>query len=99
MPKYLFLYSGGQTPQNEAEREAQSQAWKDWLGSNSFSDTGAPFNQTHALVGGGESCSQFNGYSVLEVSSIEDAEAIAKDAPLLASGGTVEIRECEPFLV
>ena len=100
MAKYLFVYHGGSMPQSDAEVAAVMDAWGQWLGSmgNDLLDGGNPVGQSTTINPDGSvtndgGSNPASGYSLIEATSLENAQAIAKKCPVLQAGGSVEIAE------
>lgn len=51
-----------------------------------------------AVEGRYPSPEDFIGYYLIDVTAPADARAFAEECPILAAGGSVEIRETEPFV-
>lgn len=100
MAKYLFVYHGGSTPESQEEVAAVMDAWGKWFGSmgNAVVDGGNPVGASSTVQSDGSvladgGANPATGYSLIEASSIEAALGHAKDCPVLASGGSVEVAE------
>lgn len=100
MAKYLFVYHGGSVPQSDAEIAAVMDAWGQWFGSmgGDVVDGGNPVGQSTTINPDGSvtnngGANPASGYSLIEASSLEDAQEKAKQCPILQAGGTVEIAE------
>ena len=94
MGKYVYLYTGGAgAPSDPAEGAKVMKAWQDWLGGmgDHVTDWGAPFGASAAVNGGTKSGA--SGYSIVECASLDEAVTHAKDCPVLAGGGNVEVFE------
>ncbi len=94
MGKYLLAYRGGGMAATEEERNAAMAAWGAWfeqLGA-AVVDPGNPFSGSTS-VGNGAPASGLTGYSILEAGSLDAASGLAKDCPILASGGSVDVYE------
>lgn len=104
MANYLLAYKGGGMAQTDAEREQAMAAWGKWFGTlgQAVVDAGNPFGpstsvDTDGSVNGGAP-SGLTGYSVLSADNLAAAAALAKDCPVLAAGGNVEIYETIPIM-
>lgn len=109
MPKFMFVYreSENSAPEMSPEQMQQvMQTWMDWIGSAVESGwmidggdalkpegkvvhpdatvTDGPFAESKELVG---------GFSMVQADTLEAAVRLTKDCPMLAAGGTVEVRE------
>ncbi|MEO0664601.1 MAG: hypothetical protein AAFR53_00270 [Pseudomonadota bacterium] len=101
MPKYLFIYHGGKTPETPEEGAEAMAAWGRWfdeLGPATV-DPGNPVMQSHTVSAAGHvedgGANPASGYGVFSFSSYEDACAAAAKNPMLldGSGASVEVAE------
>jgi hypothetical protein len=106
MANFVLLYSGGGTPQTEAEQAAVMQAWTVWfarLGS-AVVDGGNPFTPvaksiaSSGEVSDGPVGTMATGYSILKADSLDAAVAMAKSCPNLQAGGQVTVYETFPVM-
>lgn len=112
MPKFLFVYRSLPGQYSEAPSPEEIQAlmasWGEWFrkvgeavvdGGDGLQPTGrmvsssgqvsdGPFIEAKELVG---------GFSILKAASYEQAVEFAKSCPILAGGGSIEIREFAGF--
>jgi len=95
MGKYVYLYTGGSRPESEEEGQKVMKAWMDWFGGmgDHVADMGAPFGASAAVNGGTKSGA--TGYSVMSCASLDEAVEHARDCPIVAAGGNVEVFEAE----
>jgi len=99
MAKYLFAYTGGATPETEAEQQAVMAAWTNWFGEigSAIADPGNPFGPSKAVAGSGAVSdggpSGLTGYSLVTADSLDAAAELAKGCPVLTNGGAVEVYE------
>lgn len=99
MAKYLLAYTGGATPETEAEQQAVMAAWTGWFGEigSAIVDPGNPFGPSKAVAGGGAVSdggpSGLTGYSLVSADSLDAAAELAKGCPVLTNGGSVEVYE------
>ena len=93
MGKYVLVYTGGGRPESEEEGQRVMAAWQAWLGGlgDAVVDQGAPFGASAPVNGG--TTSGLSGYSIVTAASLDDAVDKAKDCPIFASGGGVEVYE------
>ena len=100
MTKFLFIYHGGGMPDTPEEGAKVMQAWEDWLDdiSDSIIDSGHPVGQSSTVMAddsvvddGG--ANPATGYGLFEAASLDDALDLARNCPILASGGSVEVAE------
>ena len=86
--------------------QAMMKPWQDWMGSiaaqNKLTDAGNRLEPTGKVVRSNniitdgpytEIKETIGGYIAVKAASLEEAVELAKDCPILASGGNVEIRE------
>jgi hypothetical protein len=99
MAKYVLAYTGGATPETEAEQQAVMAAWTGWFQTlgQAVADPGNPFGPSKAVsadgaVGDGGP-SRLTGYSIVTADSLDAAADLAKGCPVLAAGGGVEVYE------
>lgn len=104
MGNYVLAYLGGGMAATEEERNAAMAAWGAWFGGlgSAVIDAGNPFAASTSVssdgsVNGGARAG-LTGYSVLEAPSLEEAAALAKDCPILAAGGSVDVYEVLPVM-
>jgi hypothetical protein len=99
MTKYLLAYSGGATPETEAEQQAVMAAWTGWFGEigSAIVDPGNPFGPSKSVGSGGAvgdgGRSGLTGYSLVNADSLDAAAELAKGCPVLTNGGAVEVYE------
>ena len=100
MPKYLFVYHGGEDPSTEAEYQAVMDDWGNWLGSMGAAvvDGGNPVGRSHTVHPDGTVThdggpNPASGYGLFEADDDADAIARAKRCPILKAGGSVELAE------
>jgi hypothetical protein len=98
MARFVYLYTGGQMAETPEEQEKVMQEWGAWFGTlgTSVAVIGNPFSASatvspDGVADGGRS--RASGYSIVTAGSLSDATAMAKDCPVLASGGAVEVYE------
>jgi hypothetical protein len=99
MAKFGLLYIGGGVPENEAERAATMKAWGAWFGGlgSALIDGGNAFTPnaksitSNGTFSDGPSEMPVTGYSIVKADSLDAAVALAKDCPLLRSGGRGQI--------
>lgn len=100
MAKYLFVYHGGSHPETEAEVAEVMDAWGNWLGSmgSAVVDGGNPVGKSSTVNADGSvsdngGSNPASGYSLIEASDLSDAVSKAKNCPILAAGGSIELAE------
>jgi len=106
MANFVLLYTGGNTPQSEAEGAAIMKAWMDWFGSlgSAVVDGGNPFTPiaksiaSNGTVSDGPVGTLATGYSILKADSLDAAVQMAKGCPQLQSGGQISVYETFPAM-
>ena len=100
MPKYVFAYHGGGTPESEAQQASVMEAWNNWYGElgQAIVDGGAPVGATKTVapsgsVSEGGGANPLTGYTLIEAPDIDSAVTLAKGCPILTDGGSVEVAE------
>ena len=94
MASFIFIYRAGSDPVPADRIEENRAAWRDWnvaLGEDYGIRTAAGKLVTSAGVTDADGV--VRGASMVEFASMEDAVDVAKGAPNLAFGGTVEVLE------
>jgi hypothetical protein len=101
MADYLLLYTGGNMPETDEERDRAMKAWDSWfheLGAD-LKDGGNPFSPnarsiaTDGAVSDGDGGIGGSGYSIVKADSIDEAVAKTKGSPVLQGGGGVTVFE------
>ena len=115
--EYLLLFRGSQwdkglSPEQLQQAVDQFMGWFERLKQEGKCKGGQPLERTGKIVSGkngravvdgpfAESKEAIGGYFLLQVDSLEQAVAIAKQCPILEYGATVEVRpvaeECPTF--
>ena len=106
--EYLLLFRGAQwdkglSPEQLQKTVDQFMAWFERLKQEGIVKGGQPLERTGKVVSGrggrtvadgpfAESKEAVGGYFLLQVDSLEQAVAIAKQCPILEFGSTVEVR-------
>jgi len=108
MATYLFLYTeASETMPSDENQQADSiQAWTTWFEQigDSLVDRGNPFTSTRKTISSDKSVSDspyaipLTGYSIIKAYSYAVAVEIAKDCPVLKTGGQVLINEIFPTM-
>ena len=100
MAKYLFVYHGGSRPESKADQAKVMDAWGRWMGSmgSALVDGGNPVGLSSTVRSDGSvvnngGSNPTSGYSLVEAASLDDALGHAKQCPILASGGSIEVAE------
>jgi hypothetical protein len=97
MANYVLAYKGGSMAATEAERQAAMAAWGGWFASlgQAVVDAGNPFGASTSVSASGSSgqAGGLSGYSILAADDLAAAAELAKGAPVVANGGSVEVYE------
>ncbi len=99
MPKYIFVYLGGEHPTNPEEGQKHLTRYQEWLIDlgDAVVSPAIPFKDTHTIHPDGSSepgtTTAMSGLSILDLPSMDDALAAAKSCPFLEINGTLEISE------
>lgn len=100
MAKFIFIFHGGQMPEDPAEGKKLMDAWGEWLGSmgDSLIDPGNPLGLSKTVESDGSvtddgGSNPASGYSLIECNDMDDALLKSKTCPHLMAGGTIEIAE------
>ena len=101
MTKFMCICVGGDVP--DEKREQNNQEWAAFMASVDETGKmvdGAPFGPSKTLTAPDTARdfdwatdSDTSGYWIVEVETIDEAIALAKDAPHFKYGGTIEVRE------
>jgi hypothetical protein len=99
MPQFIFVYLGGELPDNPEERQNHFQRYQRWLDSlgNAVISPAIPFRDTHVVQADGTvspgSTSAMSGLCIIRMDSLEEALAAARSCPFLEINGTLEVSE------
>ena len=99
MPKYIFVYIGGNHPENPTEGKKHFEKYQAWLSGlgEAVVSPAIPFKDTHAVHPDGSidpgTTTLMSGMSILQFESIDAALAAAKSCPFLEINGTLEVSE------
>ena len=109
MKDFLFIFRAdyNSLPKGSPEEmQARTKRYMDWIGSiaaqNKLTDRGNRMVPSGKVVRADnviadgpytEIKESIAGYSIIKAESIEEAAELAKDCPILAFGGNVEVRE------
>ena len=99
MPKFIFVYHGGKKPESPEEGAKVMAAWQTWFGQmgDAVVDGGNPVGLSKTVhVGGVDDNGGANpvaGYTLISAADMDAAVAHAKNCPMLADGGSVEVAE------
>ncbi|HYQ70991.1 MAG TPA: hypothetical protein VET88_03565 [Gammaproteobacteria bacterium] len=99
MPQFIFVYLGGELPDNPEEGQKHFQRYQQWLDSlgKAVISPAIPFRDTHVVQPDGTasqgSTSAMSGLSIIRMASLEEALAAARSCPFLEINGTLEVSE------
>lgn len=99
MAQYIITYLGGNQPSSPEEGKQHFAKYKDWLSAlgESVVSPANPFKSTCTIHPDGSvtdgSTTSMSGYTIIEVETIEAAQAVAKSCPFLELGGSLEVSE------
>lgn len=101
MAEFVFLYTGGGSPETQEERARVMQAWTDWYTQigPALKDGGNPFGPHVKTLEGdgsirdGAPGPERTGYTIVEADTLDAATTIAKGSPVLQGGGSVTVYE------
>ena len=100
MPKYLFVYHGGENPETEEEVAKVLDDWGNWMGGMGAAviDGGNPVGMATTVHPDGSVTNDggpnpATGYGLFEAADLDDAIAKAKGCPILEANGSVELAE------
>jgi hypothetical protein len=99
MPQYIFVYLGGELPDNPEEGQNHLRRYQQWLDSlgNAVISPAIPFRDTHVVQSDGTvspgSASAMSGLGIIRMDSLEEALAVARSCPFLEINGTLEVSE------
>ncbi|MEM7525193.1 MAG: YciI family protein [Pseudomonadota bacterium] len=99
MPRYAFIYRGGDTFETPEDGAAYMEKWRAWAASlgAAYVIPGMPFRATATVDGAGVSAGprdpRLSGFSVVEADDIAAAQAMAQRCPHVAIGGDIVVAE------
>jgi len=99
MPKYIFVYLGGEQPSDPVQGKKHFEKYQDWLNAlgKAVLSPAIPFKDTHTIQANGKASpgtmSTMSGFSIIQLNSMEDALEAAKVCPFLEINGTLEVSE------
>lgn len=100
MPKFLYIYHGGNSPETPEEGEKVMAAWMGWYGDmgEAVVDGGNPVMQSYTVSSDGVShdggANPASGYTIVQAESHDAACEMAKGCPMVLDGsGSVEVAE------
>jgi len=99
MPKFIFAYHGGTTPENDNDMETAMALWAAWFESmgDAVVDAGNPVGMSSTVSAEGVredgGSNPLGGYSIVEVADKAAAVKLAKSSPIMDEGGSIEVAE------
>lgn len=99
MPQYIFIYVGGDYPDNPEEGKKHFEEYQGWLSSlgNAVVSPAIPFKDTHTVHPDGKTqqgtTTLMSGMSILNFESMGAAIEAANSCPFLKINGTLEVSE------
>ena len=96
MAKYLVTYHGSAPPPDPAMLAQVQAAFGQWLqqAGSAVVDPGAPVHMVKQVANGTPTDAvDIGGYSIIEASSLEEAESILRIHPFVGRGGTLQVNE------
>lgn len=106
MPRFMLVYKGEATDMSEMtpeEGQAVMEKWAAWMGKvgSALSDLGSPFGPGKSVVDDGTTGTPLSltGYSIVEASDLEAAQALTDGHPYLSEGKgdySIELFELMP---
>ena len=99
MPKYIFVYLGGEYPNDPAQGQKHFGKYQQWLSSlgDAVVSPAIPFKGTHVVHPDGSTVAgtttSMSGLSILRMESMEHALEAASNCPFLEINGTLEVSE------
>ncbi|MDJ0738739.1 MAG: hypothetical protein QNJ91_03420 [Gammaproteobacteria bacterium] len=99
MPRFIFVYLGGEYPTDPAQGKAHFDRYQQWLHAlgNAVVSPAVPFKDTHTVQPGKSpeagSTTAMSGLSILDFGSMEEALGAAQSCPFLEIQGVLEVSE------
>ncbi len=99
MPKFIFVYLGGEYPSSPEEGQKHFEQYQKWLSSlgNAVISPAIPFKDTHTVQPNGTigpgSVTAMSGMSIIQMPSMQEALKAAQECPFLEIRGTLEVSE------
>ena len=99
MPRFIFVYLGGEYPTDPAQGQQHFERYQQWLGSlgSAVVSPAVPFKDTHTVQPGKPvepgSTTAMSGLSILDFPSMTEAVAAAQSCPFLEINGILEVSE------
>ncbi len=99
MPQYIFIYLGGEHPNNPEEGKKHFEKYQGWLSAlgDAVVSPAIPFKDIHTVHPDGTmeqgTTTLMSGMSILRFESMEAALKAASSCPFLEINGTLEVSE------
>ena len=99
MPRFIFVYLGGEYPADPAQGKAHFEKYQQWLNGlgSAVVSPAIPFKDTHTVQADESatpgSTSAMSGLSIMRMDSMKEALAAAQSCPFLEIGGALEVSE------
>lgn len=99
MPQYIFIYVGGDYPDNPEDGKKHFEEYQSWLSElgTAVVSPAIPFKDTHTVHPDGRAepgtTTLMSGMSILNFESMEAAIGAANSCPFLKINGTLEVSE------
>ena len=99
MPQYIFVYIGGEYPNDPEEGQKHFDQYNEWLTNlgDAVVSPAIPFKDTHTVHPDGKAepgtTTVMSGMSILRFDSMGSALEAAKACPFLEIKGTLEVSE------
>lgn len=99
MPKYIFVYLGGNHPDDPEEGKKHFEKYQGWLVGlgDAVVSPAIPFKDTHTVQPNGTAemgtTTLMSGMSILQFDTMHDALEAAKACPFRDIDGTLEVSE------
>ena len=99
MPQYIFIYLGGDYPNNPEEGKQHFEKYHGWTSAlcDAVVSPAIPFKDTHTVHPDGRAeqgtTTLMSGMSILKFESMEAALETAKSCPFREINGTLEVSE------
>ena len=99
MPQYIFIYLGGDYPDNPEEGKKHFEEYQRWLTElgDAVISPAIPFKDTHTVHPDGNAeqgtTTLMSGMGIMKFESMEAAISATKSCPFLKINGTLEVSE------
>jgi hypothetical protein len=99
MPRFIFVYLGGEYPTDPVQGKAHFERYQQWLDSlgSAVVSPAVPFKDTHTVQPEqppeAGSTTAMSGLSILDFGSIKEALTAAQSCPFLEINGVLEVSE------